>query len=199
MPAWSGALRLCAAYMADQAQNCQSKAREGAISVAARHRLAVEALVLSGGEQVLEIGCGHGVATRLVLERLATGCITALDRSAKMIAAVESGSPDAGERLRTIAAAFEAVDWAGEKYDAIFAVSVDLNLRLDTRWAPLIGSLLEPNGRLVLAFEPPPGSSKADGFSKLSQERLEAAGFVVEVQTGEAGVALISARIGQPE
>jgi SAM-dependent methyltransferase len=199
MPAWSGALRLCAAYMADQAQNCQSKAREGAMSIAARHRLAVEALGLSGGEQVLEIGCGHGVATRLVLERLTTGRITALDRSTKMIATVESGSPDAGERLRTIAQALEDVDWAGEKFDAIFAVNVDLNLRLGDRWAPLLGSLLEPDGKLVLAFDPPPGSSKADGFSKLSQERLEAAGFVVEVQTGEAGVTLISARLGRPE
>lgn len=169
------------------------------MSIAARHRLAVEALELSGDEQVLEIGCGHGVATRLVLERLTTGCITALDRSAKMIATVESGSPDAGERLRTIAAALEGVDWATERFDAIFAVNVDLNLRLGTGWAPLLRSLLKPNGRLVMAFEPPPGSNKADGFSKLSQERLEAAGFVVEFQTGEAGVALISARIGQPE
>lgn len=199
MPAWSGALRLYAAYMADQAPNCQSKAREGAMSVAARHRLAVEALALSGDERVLEIGCGHGLATRLVLERLTTGRITALDRSEKMIAAVESGSPDAGERLRTIAQALEDVDWAGGKFDAIFAINVDLNLRLGTRWAPLIGSLLEPNGRLVLAFEPPSGSSKAEGFSKLSQMRLEAAGFVVKIQIGEAGVTLISARIGQPE
>lgn len=199
MPAWSGALRLCAAYMADQAQNCQSKAREGAISVATRHRLAVEALALSGDEHVLEIGCGHGVATRLVLERLTTGRITALDRSAKMIATVESGSPDAGERLRTIAQALEDVDWTNEKFDAIIAVNVDVNLRLGARWAPLLRSLLKPNGKLVLAFEPPPGSNKADGFSKLSRERLEAEGFVVKVQTGEAGVALISARLAQPE
>lgn len=169
------------------------------MSIAARHRLAVEALALSGDEQVLEIGCGHGVATRLVLERLTTGRITALDRSEKMIAAVESGSPDAGDRLRTIAMALEDVDWATEKFDAIFAVNVDLNLRLATRWAPLLRSLLGPNGRLVLAFEPPPGSNKADGFSKLSQERLEAAGFVVEVRSDEAGVTLISARFGQPE
>ena len=199
MPAWSGALRLCAAYMADQAQNCQSKAREGAMSVAARHRLAVEALGLSGGEQVLEIGCGHGVATRLVLELLTTGRITALDRSAKMIATVESGSPDAGDRLRTIAQSLEDVDWAREKFEAIFAINVDLNLRLDTRWAPLVRGLLEPNGRLVLAFDPPPGSSKADGFAKLSQARLEAAGFAVEVRSGEAAVTLIYARLGQPE
>ena len=46
---------------------------------------AVSALALTGTESVLEIGCGHGVAVRLVLERLTSGHITALDRSQKMI------------------------------------------------------------------------------------------------------------------
>ena len=169
------------------------------MSIAARHRLAVEALALSGDEQVLEIGCGHGVATRLVLEHLTTGRITALDRSEKMTATVQGGSPDAGDRLRTIAEALEDVDWAGEKFDAIFAVNVDLNLRLGERWAPLLKGLLKPHGRIVLAFDPPPGSSKADGFARLSQSRLEAAGFAVDIRAGEAGVTLVSAHLGQPQ
>lgn len=169
------------------------------MSIAERHILAVEALALSGDEQVLEIGCGHGVATRLVIERLTTGRITALDRSEKMIATVENGSPDAGDRLRTIARALEEVDWAGEKFDAIFAVNVDLNLRLGDRWAPLLKRLLAPSGRIVLAFETPPRSSKADSFAKLSQSRLEAAGFAVDIRDGEAGVTLMSAHLYQPQ
>lgn len=169
------------------------------MSIAARHRSAVEALALSGDEQVLEIGCGHGVATRLVLEHLTTGRITALDRSEKMIATVQSSSPDAGDRLRTIAQSLEDVDWAGEKFDAIFAVNVDLNLRLGERWAPLLKGLLKPGGRIVLAFEGPPKSGKADSFAKLSQSRLEAAGFVVDIRAGEADVTLISAHLGQPQ
>ena len=169
------------------------------MSVAARHRLAVEALALSGDEQVLEVGCGHGIATRLVLERLTTGRITALDRSEKMIATVEGGSPDVGDQLRALAGALEDVDWANEKFDAIFAVNVDLNLRLGDHWVPILKGLLEPNGRVVLAFAQPPGSSKADSFAKLSQSRLEAAGFVTKARYCEASVMLISARLGQPQ
>lgn len=187
-----GALRLCAAYMADQAQNCQSKAREGAISVATRHRLAVEALELSGGEQVLEIGCGYGLATRLVLEHLTTGRITALDRSAKMIAAVESGSPDAGDRLRTIAMALEDVDWATEKFDAIFAVNVDLNLRLDTRWAPLLKGLLKPAGRIVLVFEAAPGSTSSALVASELHTRLNGLGLETS-RNSEAHIAIVRA------
>jgi len=169
------------------------------MSIAARHRLAVEALALAGNEKVLEIGCGHGIATRLVLERLTTGRVTALDRSEKMISSLKGAAPDVGERLRTIAAAFEDVDSSDQKFDAIFAVNVALNLRLDTGWAPLVRGLLEPNGRLVLAFDPPPLSSKADSFAELSQSRLAAAGFAVEVRSGEAAVTLIYARLGPPE
>jgi cyclopropane fatty-acyl-phospholipid synthase-like methyltransferase len=50
------------------------------MAIAPRHKAAVSALALRGDEAVLEIGCGHGVAVRLVLDALTTGTITALDR-----------------------------------------------------------------------------------------------------------------------
>lgn len=187
-------------YMADRVEKFQCKAQEGAMSIAARHRLAVEALELVGSEQVLEIGCGHGVAVRLVLERLTTGQIVALDRSARMIAAVEQASPTAlaEGRLRTIAKSLEDMDWQGPPFDALYAINVDFNLRLGDTWAPLFKTLLKPHGRLVLAFDPPAGSIKGDGFSVPSQARLEAAGFEAKAQKAEAGITLISARLVPP-
>ena len=167
------------------------------MTIAPRHRLAVEALALAGNEEVLEIGCGHGVAVRLMLERLTTGRVTALDRSEKMIAAVEKGSPGAGERLRTIAGALEDVDWGGETFDAILAINVDLNLRLGDDWVPLLKRLLKPAGRIVFALDRPPGSGKGDGFARLSQARLEAEGFAVEVRRAEGGIIVVSARPGR--
>ena len=105
------------------------------MAIAPRHSAAVSALALQGDESVLEIGCGHGVAVRLVLERLTSGRITALDRSQKMIDMVAASLPDAlaEGRLRPRPEALEAADFGGESFDAIFAVNLDFNLRLGTR------------------------------------------------------------------
>ena len=163
------------------------------MAIAPRHAAAVAALDLDGTESVLEIGCGHGVAVRLVLERLTSGRITALDRSPKMIEAVNASVTD--DRLTTRAEALEDVDWRGETFDAVFAVNVDFNLRLGTRWPAMLKALLKPGGVLVLAFDPPPGTGKGEAFANKSRDRLEAAGFAVAVIPAHGGVTVIRATI----
>lgn len=160
--------------------------------IAPRHTAAVSALALIGTESVLEIGCGHGVAVRLVLDRLTTGTVTALDRSEKMIEATRSAIGTSA-KLRTRAQALEDVDWAGETFDAIFAVNVDLNLRLGTRWPGMLRALLRPGGRLVLAFDPPADSSKGHAFAGKSLDRLVVAGFAAELFPAHGKVTLIHA------
>ena len=90
--------------------------------IAPRHSAAVTALALAGTEAVLEIGCGHGVAVRLVLDQLTSGTIMALDRSAKMIDMVEAGNAEAlsSGRLVTRAVALEDADFAGTTFDAMW-------------------------------------------------------------------------------
>lgn len=46
-----------------------------------RHRWAVDLLQLTGAEQILEIGCGPGLATVAACTQLTTGSVTAIDRS----------------------------------------------------------------------------------------------------------------------
>ncbi len=165
------------------------------MAIAPRHTAAVSALALNGDETVLEIGCGHGVAVRLVLEQLTSGSITALDRSQKMIDMVAAGAPAAmaAGTLRLRAEALEDVDFVGETFDAIFAVNVDLNLRLGTRWPDLLKTLLKPGGRIVLAFDPPPDSSKGHAFIGKSLDRLTAAGFAAALLPAHGGVTIIHA------
>ena len=163
--------------------------------IAHRHSAAVSALALTGSEAVLEIGCGHGVAVRLVLERLTTGTITALDRSQKMIDAVEAGNEAAlsSGRLVTRAVALEDADFDGVTFDAIFAVNVDLNLRLGTRWPAILRNLLRPGGRVALAFDPPPDSRKGHAFATKSLDRLAAAGFTATLLPAHGKVTIIRA------
>lgn len=168
------------------------------MAIAPRHSAAVAALALKGDETVLEVGCGHGVAVRLVLEQLTSGSITALDRSQKMIDTVAAGSPEAlaAGRLRLRAEALEEADFNGESFDAIFAVNVDFNLRLGTRWPDLLKTLLKPGGRIVLAFDPPPDSSKGHAFAGKSLDRLTAAGFAATLLPAHGRVTVIRAKHG---
>ena len=163
--------------------------------IAPRHSAAVTALALAGTEAVLEIGCGHGVAVRLVLDQLTSGTIMALDRSAKMIDMVEAGNADAlaSGRLVTRAVALEDADFAGARFDAIFAVNVDFNLRLGTRWPAMLQGLLRFGGRIVLAFDPPPDSSKGHAFATRSLDRLAAAGFSAVLLPAHGKVTIIRA------
>jgi cyclopropane fatty-acyl-phospholipid synthase-like methyltransferase len=161
--------------------------------IAPRHTAAVSALALSGTESVLEIGCGHGVAVRLVLDRLTTGSITAIDRSQKMIDAVNASI--VSDKLRTRAEALEDADWTSQTFDAIFAINVDFNLRLGTRWPAMLKGLLKPTGRLVLAFDPPPDSSKGHAFVGKSLDRLAAAGFRAELLPAHGKITVIRATL----
>lgn len=165
------------------------------MAIAPRHSAAVTALALAGTEAVLEVGCGHGVAVRLVLDQLTSGSITALDRSARMIGMVEASNAEAlaSGRLVTRAVALEDADFAGMRFDAIFAVNVDLNLRLGTRWPAMLKNLLRPGGRIVLAFDPPPDSSKGHAFAARSLDRLAAAGFTTALLPAHGKVTIIRA------
>ena len=140
-----------------------------------RHELAVAALELVGHEHVLEIGCGHGLAVRLVLERLTSGTITALDRSAKMIDPVRASIQD--PRLFTCAQALENAQFGSRRFDAILAVNPDFNLRFADRWPAMLKALLQPDARIVLLMEAPAGSGKAALFASQSLRVLSDAGF----------------------
>ncbi|MBO9588740.1 trans-aconitate 2-methyltransferase [Devosia sp.] len=112
----------------------------------------VAALPLTGSMRVLEIGCGPGVAARLVSQKLKTGMILAIDRSGKAVAAAIAGSE---EEIATGKLAFRCVaieDFVlqpGEqKFELAFAMRVGA---LDGRHPELEARAL---GRLKAALAP---------------------------------------------
>ena len=110
---------------------------------------------------MLEIGCGHGVAATLVCERLVGGRLTAVDRSAKMIAAAERRNAEYVEdgRAEFLLGELEALDLGERRFDVVFAVRVGLFRREPARAHELAGLWLAPGGRVHVFFDAPSGSS----------------------------------------
>ncbi len=118
----------------------------------------VDALPLRPDSRVLEIGCGPGAAARAVADRLTTGHILAVDRSAKAIAQAADASREhlaSGRlRLRQVAAEDFVLLPADEPFDIVFAVRVGA---LDGRHPEAHGQVLsrmsaavKPGGRLFI-------------------------------------------------
>lgn len=145
------------------------------------HRIAwaVDQLALEPHERVLEIGCGRGVAIELVADRLRTGRVTGIDRSAGAIAAASSrnrASVSAG-RARLLVVPLADLD-LGESFDKIFAINVNvfwMNLARELR---VIAGLLAPAGRLCLFYEPP-SAGLIRGITRKCTANLQDAGFAV--------------------
>jgi SAM-dependent methyltransferase len=159
----------------------ESKAR-----VPARITWAVNSLPVSGGDRVLEIGCGRGIALGLLCERMRTGRVTGLDRSAPAAAAAATRNAThlASGRLRLLEGALATATLDGP-YDLVFAVNVNVFWLRPARELAAIRRCLRPDGRLCLFYEPPgavqarrildacPRALREGGFSVLEASRVD--------------------------
>jgi cyclopropane fatty-acyl-phospholipid synthase-like methyltransferase len=87
----------------------------------------LDTLPLKPGLRVLEIGCGPGALARAMAERVGSGFVLGIDRSAKAIAQAETGSgPEMKQgRLAYRKAAIEDFELGGEEpFDLAVAVRV---------------------------------------------------------------------------
>ena len=164
-----------------------------------RLRWAVEVLDVAPDDRILEVGCGHGVAVSLVCERLDGGRITAVDRSAKMIAVAERRNRAHARKVRLLAASIEEADLRHEIYDKVFAVHV---AALHRAGEPLqiVRRRLARGGRLYLFNQAPGGktSEQAAAFATELGTLLGETGFAVdETLVRRLGAGFVSAVVAR--
>jgi SAM-dependent methyltransferase len=155
---------------------------------AARHPWAVRLLAPGPAERLLEVGCGPGVAAGLVCERLTTGSLLAVDRSAIAIArtATRNAAHIATGRLIIRKASLSALDLSG--LDAAF--TVDVNVFWTKPTGPDLGILartLKPGGRLLVLYGAKGPTTRARIITPIARNMIAAGLTEVREVTGDAG------------
>jgi len=122
-----------------------------------RLRQIVEGMRIRPDDQVLEVGCGHGVAASYVCARLRAGRLVAIDKSKKMIeAAVRRNQEhvDAGRAEFRIVDVL-TFDPGAQRFDKIFAVRVGLFHREPQLIPRLFDKWLVPRGQTTVIYDEP--------------------------------------------
>lgn len=123
-------------------------------------------------DRVLEIGCGHGVAVTSICEKLsAPGHVTALDRSAKMIAAARARNADAARRgiADFVTAELASAELENSYYDKVLGIHVPVFARGDpaSEFAAL-RACLAPDGQVFLSYQPLQASTMPSVIERVS-------------------------------
>lgn len=158
-----------------------------------RLRWAVQLLDVSPNDEILEIGPGPGVSVSLVCGQLATGRITAIDRSA---IAIQRATKRNANHVAAGRAVFQQLDLAdvdlvrraltGQHFDKVFAVNVNLFwARPADAELQLIKDLLRPGGVLQLVYETP-SKEQTSRVAKAVTAALANRGFATAVTTASS-------------
>ncbi|MEH1163869.1 class I SAM-dependent methyltransferase [Micromonospora sp. CPCC 205539] len=160
-------------------------------TVVSRQRWVVDTMAIGQNDRVLEVGCGRGTVAAMISQQLASGRITAIDRSATMARLtrerlagfIEAGTADVRRD------AIETVDLPAASFDKIFAVNLSLFWIGDiSAGIERVKQLLTPEGRLYV-FGERPSAAEATAIGQNAEALLQAHGFttVRASATGRGG------------
>jgi cyclopropane fatty-acyl-phospholipid synthase-like methyltransferase len=166
--------------------------------VAPRFEWAMEVLPLTPGMQVLEVGCGHGIALGLVASRLRDGCVLGVDRSEKMIAQSLRRNAQAVREGRVLArvGTLAEVNLGREVFDVAFAINVSLFADDARMELSRLRARLRPEGSLFL-FHEAPVAAHAKRFGEAASRNLEAHGFTVRTLPAVASRACVVGQVAR--
>jgi SAM-dependent methyltransferase len=148
-----------------------------ALRIPERVAWAVALLDARPAEHLLEIGCGPGHAVALLCARPGRGTVSAIDRSAAMVARARernAGCVAAGRariEQQTLADAS-----LGRRFDRILAVNVNAFWTAPAPSVAALARLLRPGGACHLVYEPP-SAARARELRRTLPDELAAHGF----------------------
>lgn len=150
---------------------------------------AVRTAAATGAASVLEVGCGRGHALALLAAELPGARLAGVDRSATAVAAAEERGRALVEASRLQLVRAELAGVAAERFEAapfdvVFAVNVNAFWLEPRAELAAARSLLAPEGRLLLFYEPP---SAAQGLRirRALTPNLAGHGFAVHAELEE--------------
>ena len=109
----------------------------------------VDRLALRGDERVLDAGCGSGRVTELLLDRLPSGRVIALDASASMISEARTRLAPYGDRVGYVAADLARPLPIADPVDAILSTATFHWVRDHHALFHHLAAVLRPGGQLV--------------------------------------------------
>lgn len=161
-----------------------------AAKVPARVAWAVDLLDVSPGDQILEIGCGPGVAVGLICDRLDGGRIIAIDRSATAIERTRGRNADHVAAGRAVLQKVELAAFRGgaEQFDKAFAVNVNVfwTTSADPECA-VLAHVLRPGGTLRLVYGGSASGGRAADVGPAVAANLERHGLATDLSRSPTG------------
>jgi len=120
----------------------------GAPGVGGERRIALEMLELSGGERVLDVGCGPGNFTRSFASAAGDGLVVGLDASATMLARAVQDTR--AENVVYVRADAGALPFGEESFDAVCCFAALYLIEQPMLALEELVRVLAPGGRLAL-------------------------------------------------
>ncbi len=161
-----------------------------------RVRWALEVIDPGPADDLLEIGCGAGVAASLVCARLRSGRLLAVDRSPVAVERTARRNQDhvAAGRLAVRQSELHALDVSAAEFDAAYAI--DVNVFWTRQPGPeltVLARALRPSGRLLVLYGSG-GPTPAGRVTGAVTTALRQEGFVDVTMLAGAGGFGVSAR-----
>lgn len=150
-------------------------------------------------DRLLEFGCGPGAAAALICDRLTTGRLDAIDRSATAVArtTARNAMHIAAGRLAVHTASLHELSGLVEPGSLDAAFGIDVNLFWTgpaDRELSALATALRVGGVLLVGYGTPPGRGAARQITPAVAAALAAHGFVAVTEHADPAGSAVSGR-----